>query len=360
MAPDLNTILTRLASEGAYARIAGNELAQFGRQPRMYLGANLLPERNVDENMYREDSIRYRTVIANDGTRYSPSQKKAGDIVGSMLVELGHSDIAREMDGREYDILLRYLGRNADMEAMASITNWLDTTVNLALVELLEKQRWEAIVEAEVIRQGDNTYEETVSYSNPTNHRVSASAAWSNDATDPFDDIFTQADLLVGKGFQVTRIITSRQVMSILGKNAIVRNRVGVQTYGSDVAVGRATRDAMNAVLETDGLPPIETYDLQYRTQSGTGYFLPRDVMVLLGTTGRDETFDLGDDEQMVMADVLGYTAIGRAAGQSGPGRVIRAEAFEDKPPRIEAEGWQAALPVITSPEAIAVIHTIT
>jgi hypothetical protein len=139
-----------------------------------------------------------------------------------------------------------------------------------------------------------------------------------------------------------------------------VRNRVGVQTYGSDVAVGRATRDAMNAVLETDGLPPIETYDLQYRTQSGTGYFLPRDVMVLLGTTGRDETFDLGDDEQMVMADVLGYTAIGRAAGQSGPGRVIRAEAFEDKPPRIEAEGWQAALPVITSPEAIAVIHTIT
>lgn len=360
MAPDLNTIMTRLAEQGAYTRIASNPLAQFGIRPRMYLGAQLLPERTVDENMYREDSIRYRTVIANDGTRYSPSQKKAGDIVGSMLVELGNSDIAREFDGREYDVLLRLLQRNADMEALANITNWLDTTVNLALVELLEKQRWEAIVEAEVIRQGDNGYEETVSYSNPTNHRAAAGAAWSNDATDPLDDIFTQADLLAGKGINVTRIITSRQVLSIMAKNAIVRQRVGVRTYGNDVTVGRATLESMNSLFQADGLPPIETYDLQYRTQSGTGYFLARDVVVLVGTTGRDESFDLGDDEQMVLPDVLGYTAIGRAVGQSGPGRVIRAEAFEDKPPRIEAEGWQTALPVITSPESIAVIHTIT
>ena len=28
--------------------------------------------------------------------------------------------------------------------------------------------------------------------------------------------------------------------------------------------------------------------------------------------------------------------------------------------PRIEAEGWMTGLPVITEPEAIAVIHTIT
>jgi hypothetical protein len=56
----------------------------------------------------------------------------------------------------------------------------------------------------------------------------------------------------------------------------------------------------------------------------------------------------------------LGYTAIGRGAGQASNGRVIRAEAFDNKPPRIEAEGWQTALPVITEPEALAVISSIS
>ena len=47
------------------------------------------------------------------------------------------------------------------------------------------------------------------------------------------------------------------------------------------------------------------------------------------------------------------------AAG-AAPGRVVRAEAHEDKPPRIEAEGWQTSLPVITEPEAFAILHTIS
>ena len=45
---------------------------------------------------------------------------------------------------------------------------------------------------------------------------------------------------------------------------------------------------------------------------------------------------------------------------QAAPGRVIRSEAFESKPPRIEAEGWQTSLPVVTDPEAVAVIESIS
>lgn len=352
-----------MRADGVFATLARNPRAQFGTPSRRYLGAELLPERMVEENAYREEDVRYRTVIANDGTRYSPAQKKDGDIVGSMLVELGNSDIAREFTSRQYDALLRMLQRNASMEAMVEITNWLDTTVNLALVELLEKQRWEAIVEAEVTRQGDNEYEEVVAYPNPANHRAAQSAAWSTDTTDIFEDIFAMADLLAGKGYTVSRMITSRAVLSIMAGNNTVKTRTGVSVVNASgqitAAAGRATLDAINGILGSDGLPPIETYDLQYRTQSGTGYFLPRDVFVLVATTGRDEDVDLGDEVQF-LGNTIGYTAIGRAAGQATPGRVIRAEAHEDKPPRIEAEGWQTALPVITEPEAIAVISDIT
>ncbi len=146
--------------------------------------------------------------------------------------------------------------------------------------------------------------------------------------------------------------------------NDTVKSRVGVAVVNPSgqivSAAGRASLAAINGALQADGLPAIELYDLQYRTQSGTDYFLKRDAFVMLATTGRDEEIDLGDSEPLVMQNTLGYTAIGRAAGQSDSGRVIRAEPKQDKPPRIEAEGWQTSLPVVTDPEAISVIKGIS
>lgn len=359
---DLGTLLNEMVADQTVPTIARNPAAQFGRRGRRYLGAELLPEMMVNENAYREEFVRYRTVVANDGTRYSPVQKKDGDLIGSFLVELAHSDIGRELSGRQYDNLLRYLQTNASMEAVASITNWLDTTVNLALVENNERMRWEAIVGASVALRGANAYAEAVAYSNPSSHRAAAGGTWSSDAYDPFDDILAMVDLLKGKGFDVNRIITSQAVVSILSGNDNIKARTGVAVINASGQItsvsGRANLEAINGSFARDGLPPLETYDLLYRTSTGTARFMPSTVMVFACTTGRDEIIDLGDDERTIR-DTLGYTAIGVPAGQPNPGRVIRMESFSNKPPRIEAEGWQASLPVITEPEAIAVITGI-
>ncbi|MBK8989266.1 MAG: major capsid protein [Chloroflexi bacterium] len=361
---DLITLLNEIRQNNGFEQIARNPAAQFGRPRRQYLGATLLPERtDIPGNAYREENIRYRTVVANSGTRYSPTQKKEGDLVGSFWVELAESDIAREFTGQKYDTLLSILQGNRSMQAIASITNWLDTTVNLALVELLEAQRWQAIVNAQIVRTGDNKLSETVVYSNPAGHRAAASAAWSEITTDPFADIHARVDLLASKGYTVNRIITRRNVLSIMAQNPKVKTRVGVAVVNEDgqitSAVGRASHDAINGALQADGLPAIELYDQQYTTQSGTEFFLPAGTMVFACTTGQSEEIDLGDQANTIY-DTLGYTAIGRGVGQSANGRVIRAEAYTNKPPRIEAEGWQTALPVITEPEALAVIHTIS
>lgn len=359
---DLMGLVTQMNASGAFRQVALNVASQFGTQQRRYLGAALLPERAVDENAYREDQVRFRTVIANAGTRYSSVQKKGGDLLASFLVELGNSDIGRELTARDYDALLRLLNTNLSMQAMAAAINWADTVLNAALLEHNELQRWQAIVGAQVQRRGDNNYVEDVDYANPAGHRRAQLAAWSNDNTDVLADIFAMADLMAGKGYTVSRIIASRQVLSVMAGNAKVQSRVGLATIGADGSIamraGRATQQAINGVLEQDGLPPIETYDLQYRTSDATGYFLPRDVFVMIGATGDGADIDLGDTT-VRLENVLGYTAIGRAAGQPGPGRVVRVEPKENKPPRIEGEAWQTSLPVVLHPEAIGVITGI-
>lgn len=361
--PDISTLVNSMLADGSVQTIARNRRAAFGRPQRRYLGATLLPERPVSENAFRDYSIKYRTIIANDAARYSPVQLKKGSLAGSMLVELGDSDTGDEFSAEMYDTLIKLLASNQSMTAVASLTNWLDTAVNLSLIEHNERQRWQAIVDAQVIRRGDNEYYEEVDYPDPADHRVAESAPWSTDTTDIFDDIATQVDLLASKGFTVGRFIAGRQVISKMSGNATIRtrtNRVTVNASGQILSTtGRAQLSDINQMLNADGMPAIEQYDLVYRTNTGSGYFLPRDVFVMVATTGRDELVDLGDSEEL-FPDTLGYSAVGRAAGQDAPGRVVRMEAFSNKPPRIEAQGWQTSLPIISEPEAIAVIHTIT
>lgn len=377
---DIRTLVGQMTRAGDFQIIARNPLAQFGIPNRRYIGAEIIPERTVEVNNYIEEFVRYRSVIANAGTRYSPVQKKGGALSGSMQVNLADSDKGAELTARDYDALIRVLQSNINnaalgasnptMAAMAQITNFVDLTVNIPLVERLEAWRWQAIVSASVTLSGDNNYTETVAYSNPSGNRFAASAAWSTVTTDPFLDIFAAVTAAAAKGFTIKRIITSTNVVAILGNNPKVQARVGravLNIGGSNVAVasGRASQAEINAQLQQDGIPPLERYDLQYRTETGTARFMPSNVMVFICDTQRDPTLDLGDTYANTpeildtLNGVVGYMAIGRAAGQSAPGRVIQSEAFSDKPPRIWAEGWQTALPVITDPDAIFVITGI-
>jgi len=361
---DLLTAVKQMQDAGYLTRVSRNPLAQFGTERRRYIGAELLPERPVMENQYREDQVKFRTIMANDGTRYSPTQKKDGDLVGYVDVILGNSDIAREMTGREYDALIKLLMNGSDMQAIAAIAKWADTVLQRALVEKSEKERWDALINAQVVRQGDNGYTETVNFSNPDGHRFDAGGTWSNDTYDPFEDIFDAAQILYDKGFMVSRIVSTRATISKMGKNAKVRGRVGRAIVSPSGQIqgtsGRANLAEINQSLSDDGLPPIELYDLRYRTQTGTGKFCPDGNFVLFATTARDEDFDSGDGQTMPIPDTLGYYAVGRAVGQPDSGRVVNLFPKEDKPPRIEGEGFQTSFPVVLEPEAIVVIKNIS
>ncbi len=363
--PDIQRLLDQMATAGAVDRIARNRLAQFGTRERPLVGAGLLPAIDQMENSYTDDSVRYRTVVGNAGTRYSPVVLKGNNYVGSVKVELFDIDIGSELTSRDYDALIRYLDRRDDMAAMANITNFLNTTVNMGLEELREVYRWQAIELAIVQRRGANGYKEDIAYSNPAGHRAVAASPWSNSANDPMVDIFNRAQLMADKGFKVSRIFTSRSVLGIMGNNDKIRTRAGAITVnvggGLTVQGGRASLSQINSIFQDNGLPAPEILDEIYRTQLGTARFIGSNVMIFIGTTGRDETIVLGDAgiTTELLPNVLGYYGVGRAAGQSGPGRVLQAVHKTDKPPRIEAQGWETSAPVLTEPEAIATITGI-
>lgn len=365
---DLLSFLEFLVREGIL-RYMGRQMGfQFGTPSRAYLGATLLPERLVEENLYDEDDIKYRTVIAASGTRYSPAQIRSGNMIGgTMRVELGNSDIALEFTSRDYDALLRYLRNNNTTNAQAVLLGWVNTALNLALIEFNEKQRWEAIVDAQTVRRGDNNYQELVEYPNPSGHRVVAGGSWSDPNYDPMLDLLAGYDLLTGKGLTPNRIIMPNSARALLMQNPKVRSRLGMTFIDAggqvDRRPSRASLSALNAIFAQEELPPVETYDLQYFTQDGAAhYFLPRGTMVMACTTGRTEEIvtDPDANEVRIMQDTLGYVGVGRAAGQAEPGRAFDLAGRTKKPPAVEGEGWQESLPVIMDPEALFVIKNIS
>lgn len=364
---DIQRLIDTMARSGAINRIARNRLAQFGTRTRPRIGAEILPVQEVSENSFTDDTVRYRTVVGNAGTRYSPVVLKGNVYSGSVKVELFDIDLGSELTSKDYDALIAYLNRNDSIQATASLTNFVDTTVNQGLEDLREVYRWQAIESALVQRRGANGYKEDIAYSNPASHRAAAAAAWSNNATEPMTDIFNRIQLLSDKGFKVGRILSTRSVVSILGNNDKMKTRVGhvkvnVTNGAFITASGRASLAAINSAMSDEGLPPITLLDEIYRKQDGTtGRFISNNVMIFLGLTGRDAQLVVGDNDLVneLLPDVLGYYGVGRAAGQSGPGRVILTKFKDDKPPRVEVQGWETSAPVITEPEAIATITGI-
>ncbi len=374
---DIKGLVETMIQGGAFNNVVSNPMAQFGNLPdNPYLLADLLPERPVPVNDYTEEGIRYRTIVANAGTRYSPVQIKGGVISGAFKVSLGNSDIGSQFTSADYDALIRtleqftgtagILGGNVNrplMSAVAMLTNWAEMTLNQPLLMHNELQRSQALVNAQIILLGDNNYREVVNLPNPTGARVAAGGTWSNNTYDPLVDMQARRNYLANKGYKVSRIITSTDVLTIMANNTKIQTRGGFVSLVSGTVAGLASyvdRAGVNAMIARDGLPPIEVYDRVYFTQQAYGYIWPRDTMIFVCTTGRDERIERGDLEPVVKQNTLGYTAIGRTTGQSAPGRVIKTTPVPDrKPPRIDGEGWQTSLAVVTDPEAVSVITGI-
>lgn len=368
---ELRQLVDQMLDGDLFTQVVNNPFAQFGPRGRRYLGATLLPEENKASNTYKETYIQYRSNVANAGTRYSPPQMKGNALTGSMTVELAESDVAAEFSSQDYDTimdLIKALPDNVGLgevppQAMTLMLRWAEQMVLTPLIEFNELCRWQAIVNAQVQLRGDNGFVENVAYSAPSGHRVNAGGQWSNTTYDPYADIQAGVQVLQSKGYTVSRMIAGLPIVQLLLRNPRIQSRMGMISIASNAVTGmpmNVTLRRLNDLLAEDGLPVIEQYDLQYRTQTSTLHFLARNVFVLCATTGRDTEIDFGDAAPWMLPNTLGYTAIGRPANRATPGRAIVVEYNDKKGAPVNGEAWQTSLPVITNPEAIYVINNIS
>ncbi len=367
---ELTQLIAQVTAAGLVDRLANNPAAQFGIAPERFLGATILPEQTVDGNMVKEEGMRYRAVIANDAARYSPVQLKEGAArFGSMTAEMAESDIGKEFTGQQYDQVRKLLGRGGTMEAQGRFLGWLDAEVNQALLRLNERQRWNALIDAAVIRVGDNGYTETVTYTNPTGHRRQIAADWEAvsagaSTNDPFTDIFGIYQDAQNKNLQISRIVMSTKTQFKMLRNTKVQDRAryGAQGFippNASILRGPMAVPQLAALFQSQGLPSPEIFDQTYEDSTGTKKYLHEDKILFVCSTGRTQEIVPTTGSTFYVEDTLGYHAIGTPQGEDDPGRVITNRVFnDDKPYRIESKGWQTALPVILSPEHVFVLTT--
>ena len=132
------------------------------------------------------------------------------------------------------------------------------------IIARLELARADALVNGVVTIEEDDV-QATVDFGRNPAHSVTAATAWTNTAAPILDDLeaWTQA-YVDANGAPPASIITSRRVTSLMMRNEQLRGQIA----GTSAAL--VTRDQINAVLASLGLPPVETYDAQFIDPSGT------------------------------------------------------------------------------------------
>lgn len=379
--------------QGYFRRLALNPLAQFGAEQQPLLGARYLPEILVPENSYTEEQIRYRTNPALDGTRYSPAQmQRGGMLLGALKVDLGYTDTADEFTGQMHDGLVKLLMRGGDLQAIAQVIRWTDNSLVRPHIIKNELQRWQAIVQGQVVRTGIDGYTEPVPYYTPAGHRptvsggtVSVPAGWYSDSYDPYDDIFAGVQKLEDLGYMVTDMIATGKLLSVMKRNPEVVKRTskvivnaGGQLQGS---TGRVSSSDLQMINTDEGLPQLTVYNAGYETATGFKRYLEspagdRDYLILIGRSGLmwdmktdyasrvDGVSGTYDPEALAVQDLtinntLGYYGVGRNVGQGISGRTIYTEFQGKKPVGLYGEAYQTGFPVIQEPQAIYVIQVL-
>jgi hypothetical protein len=361
---DINTLLMRLQEEGRFDSLANNPNLQFTADSQELLFSSLLPERLVQANTFTEDGIRFKTLMANDSTRYSPPVKRGNAILSSTTVSLADSDIAAELTMQAYESFIRTF-QASPMQAVANLLRFFETGVAMPLAVLREKYRADIFDKGYVERRGANNFYELVKFPEPAGHRITV-LDWSDPEADILGVLKSAKRMLRDKGYNVTRMITNSDVIDdyFLKNDAI--KQYGVMMVNASPIQGTTAftlpaMDEYQVVFKALGaaqLPVPQIYDHGYDTETGTGYqkFLNSKIILVCNTGRESEPVNLGDDTNLVLPNTLGYTAIGLTTGQLQPGVRTKVTSYDGKDARIEAYGWQTTFPVLQDPEAYVVI----
>lgn len=152
-----------------------------------------------------------------------------------------------------------------ETQAINQIYNDVDNMVNSVRTRI-EAMKMEAITTGK-LNINENGVKTLIDYGTPKAQQSTTN--WTAEDVKILDDIYNWTDKVVqNTGFTPTRALTSKSVLNILLTNTAIRKAIlGVN---SDRII---TKDMLNQLLASMGLPSIATYDAQYRTQNTNGTY---------------------------------------------------------------------------------------
>lgn len=237
---------------------------------------------------------------------------------------------------------LRRLIGGGDVAELIADAIFNDAAITAAAVaNRLELLRGEALATGMILID-ENGVLQAVDYEIPADNKVVAPVAWTG-AADIVNDFFTWQEQYVDEaGSGAVEAVMSTRARSLALRNAGVRDLVGT-------AAPQATPQALNDVLEANGLPRIRVYDRKVEDATGVVQrVIPEDRVIFLpGDDERVGETQLGVTEEAValvnareldLDDAPGLTAV-----------VMQA----DEPVRTSTKVAGIGLPVIDRPEAV-------
>lgn len=258
--------------------LSGEELLVYARNlatPQTYLHDLLFPARETSEltiDVVREGSrLPVMAQIAELGTQVEYGSREG---MTGQQIEIPKIQRGRAMDEKLVRLLLQanQSGLRANEVAELRRTQLDDATY--AVDAIKSRKEWIAM---QAISTGKVTYTEggvqfTVdfSYTSDQTPVLSGTDLWSNtESSNPIRDIQTWVDKMADKGIELTRALTSRQIISYLLQNIAIRRQYFGNPSGN-AQPPQLNQSQLNEVFSSLGLPRIARYDTQARVENKT------------------------------------------------------------------------------------------
>lgn len=262
------------------------ELTGYAREALADLSVNqfTLSQFLVNENI---DDIDYRFTRGGEGLaeaatfRNFDTPSRFGARPGATRVSGSLPPISRQIKLGEHDRLkLRQASNDAIVDAIFADTDRMVRGV----AARMELARGEALMNASLsIDEGGVVA--TVDYDRNAGNTVSAGTSWETIATaTALTDMITWADTYETNsgGARPAVAQTSRRVLRLLTRNAEIIDAV----KGSAAGATRVTLAELNGLLESEGLPPVETYDVQVSVDGTATRTIDEDKFLYLPERG--------------------------------------------------------------------------
>jgi hypothetical protein len=320
-----------------YARAALDDL-----EVNQYTLSRFLPSRTIDDLQYRLNAGGQGLTDAATFRSYDTPAPIGGrpplaDITGDL------PPLSRKVRLSEYD-RLRLRG-NTDAVVQAVYDD--ASRMTRAVAARTELARADVLVNG-TVTIAENNLQIVVNFQRNPGNTVLAAPLWGGVNPTPLTDLIAWRDLYVvnSGGFAPGAIVTSTQAVRTLQQSAEVINAI----TGAAAGRTRVTQAELSALLESEGLPPIEVNDAQVSVNGVAQRLIPANRLLMLPAAG-----GFRDPDGSVLGGTLwGITAEAQEPeyGLAGnePGIVAGNYGTKD-PVALWTKAAAIALPVLANPD---------